>query len=381
MIERFILALLLSSTTASWAGELEFMDDYLRCKTTVDDVRRLDCFDTLNPAEHVEKMGPEKPGPEKIATMEEKTLADGSDAFGKLSANKPNFFGWAMPTSDDLGDEPHAEFYLSIKYPLVNGLLESWRTGESSQLDKQEVIRPWIPNRWLFIYNGAYDFNMGGERYKSSPVISRIQNPGTTFEWDHSNQREKFRLGWFHESNGQSLGVEDSEKLFELEEEQVSGGGDKGLDYALARVSRGWDYMQFRYEASLDDSQQGYRYQLEYRYYCNCQALGAQDGREDDIWWDPLDSSRINDFDGLRALAERSYLLAGQDVFTRLELKTGTRDTEALENIGGKLTFGWNIANEKTNIRLTGFYFNGYGKELSTYHLRTEYFGVGLEMR
>ena len=72
---------------------------------------------------------------------------------------------------------------------------------------------------------------------------------------------------------------------------------------------------------------------------------------------------------------------AGQDVFTRLELKTGTRDTEALENIGGKLTFGWNIANEKTNIRLTGFYFNGYGKELSTYHLRTEYFGVGLEMR
>lgn len=62
------------------------------------------------------------------------------------------------------------------------------------------------------------------------------------------------------------------------------------------------------------------------------------------------------------------------DFKLRTELKAGIHDPT---NPGGKLT----LEIVKRNLRLSAFYFNGYGKEPSTYHLRTKYFGLGLEFR
>ncbi len=58
----------------------------------------------------------------------------------------------------------------------------------------------------------------------------------------------------------------------------------------------------------------------------------------------------------------------------RVELKSGTSDLDALGHFGGKVSLGFFDC-------LTVFYFNGYGKEPSSYHLRSEYVGIGLEVR
>ena len=65
-----------------------------------------------------------------------------------------------------------------------------------------------------------------------------------------------------------------------------------GEDHALAEVSRGWDYAMLRWQSTsqlfvdtLEDS--WLKYNVEMRHFCDCQAFGFQDGREDNIWWEP----------------------------------------------------------------------------------------------
>ena len=50
---------------------------------------------------------------------------------------------------------------------------------------------------------------------------------------------------------------------------------------------------------------------------------------------------------------------------------------KAAENISGLLSLG--VAVENTRFML--FYPKGYGKDLSTYHIRTNYYGFGVELR
>ena len=61
----------------------------------------------------------------------------------------------------------------------------------------------------------------------------------------------------------------------------------------------------------------------------------------------------------------------------RLELKTGIADADSLKNLTGRIT----LTKQIEGIPFSLFYFDGYGKELSTYHLRTQYAGIGLEFR
>ncbi len=63
----------------------------------------------------------------------------------------------------------------------------------------------------------------------SSPVISASQNPGIAFEWDadESEHIEKYRIGVFHHSNGQTL----NESHVEFE----SNGANKTLAMPLRR--------------------------------------------------------------------------------------------------------------------------------------------------
>ena len=60
----------------------------------------------------------------------------------------------------------------------------------------------------------------------------------------------------------------------------------------------------------------------------------------------------------------------------RLELKTGLEHSMG-EYLSGRLTLGAQF----DNLRFALFYFNGYGRDPATYHLRTEYAGLGLELR
>jgi hypothetical protein len=294
--------------------------------------------------------------------------------FDRLSAEDPNFFGYAIPYQDDeLDDEEHLEFYISIKSPLFTKP-DVWPKG-FRWVDSVDA-GGWIPHRTVFIYNGLYDFYLGSDRYPSSPIISRQQNPGAAFEWD-GPKRTQWRLGYFHESNGQSVST--SNEYAEAEAEY-------GEEYAHSQVSRGWDYANLRF---LFDSNPGrsnhtsfwWRYSLEYRRHFDFQGFGSMD-KEDEIFWEPVDEQpEIDDYDGLRAMLEYTYDRGNGNILNgimgRIEAKTGVADMDALENYTGKYTLNLKF----WSTWISAFYFDGYGKEPSTYHRKTQYFGVGIELR
>lgn len=308
--------------------------------------------------------------------------------FGRLRSDNPNYFALANTEDDDtLEEDMHIEFYLSLQYPLIEEWFTELKHDEGSRINRM------IPNRALFIYNGLFDFYVfEGERYESAPIISRLQNPGLALEWDLkknalNNTYRKIRIAWFHESNGQTLDDEDGMGAAQFAVER----DDRGEEYALSQVSRGWDYLSLHFENAsnkyIDGNDDPYgkgwwRYQIELRQYCDCQGFGLHSGREDDIFWETvIDQPQIKDFDGFRLSGEMSLsdklFDTGKYVLARLDLKTGINGFDAVGNISGRLSLG--VAVE--NTRFTLFYHNGYGKDLSTYHIRTNYYGFGVELR
>ncbi len=373
----FFLLLICGTVDAKTASEM-LGKAYMDCRLLLSSHQRLACYDNLVEQDQVVTFI--AANPEQIAVNHEQR----AQKPGFLTSDDPNYFVYASPMSDDLDDEAHIEFYLSLKYPLVENFFQQRKYNVDSD-GKPGATRHWMPDRLYAVYNGLFDFYaLDSERYTSSPVISRRQNPGLTLEWDLGNPRDKLRVGWFHESNGQTLDRDRSLPAGQPDsslEELLEDFQDRGKDFGLARVSRGWDYASFRFERRKhhrlveDQDDSWYRVQAEYRLFCNCQGL--TEDREDSIWWDQGNNSRIEDYDGLRLMGERAIGFGSTHLLTRLEYKSGVRDIDALGNSSWKLSLGYKLG----NTRWTAFYFNGYGKEPSTYHLRTEYWGLGLELR
>ena len=315
-------------------------------------------------------------------------LAQVASNFAKLRSDDANYIVYATSQDDDtLAEDAHVEFLLSLRYPLV----EAWFERRHARIDSP--ASRYIPNRLLLVYNGLYDFYVfEGDRYESAPIVSRRQNPGLALEWDlkrnaRADNYRTLRLGWFHESNGQSLDDEDGNGAMLFANEVA----EAGEEFALSQVSRGWDYLSLRFangSASIPDSELDpyrsgwWKLQAEMRLYCDCQGFGFISGREDDIFWEAVsEQPRIQDFDGLRLAMERSFSaerLGSDNYFiTRLQLQAGTSEWSALATVSGRLSLGFALG----QTRLVAFYHNGYGKDLSTYHIRTNYLGLGLELR
>lgn len=252
-------------------------------------------------------------------------------------------------------DDDHLEFKISIKYPLLEssfGTVGDFFGGE---------------NQIYFSYTGKYDFFLFSDdpARDSAPVISRVQNPGLFI----TNKRPDFNgeglemvsVGWFHESNGQQIG--DNTTFMNTA---------NAADF----VSRGWDYLgvDFRFRSKSPWFFDGdVVYDLRTRLFCDCQGFGFIDDREDDITiFGGTQTARIEDFDGLR-FTINNY--ANRWLHYGLQLRTGTADTDALENLSYMFQISWRIGN--VPVRL--FYFNGYGKDISTYHIKDEYAGFGFE--
>lgn len=257
-------------------------------------------------------------------------------SYTRFSSNEPNYFVGAWDNHDDL----HLEFNLSMKYAL-------WPPKASK-------------HKLLFVYNGTCDFYL--QSRDSSPIISRRQNVGPAYQYtigDDPNLPEyEFRVGWYHESNGQTI--------------------DNAVDYIEAgefardRVSRGWDYLGLEYMSPLLG---GLRQHFDFRLFCDCQGWGAED-REDEIFWQTLtDQPKINDYDGIRWAINEINLPANFGTL-RMELKAGNRYFAALGNISSKFVFS-----EFLGFPLNIFYFTGYGREVGSYHERNQYLGVGIEMQ
>jgi outer membrane phospholipase A len=341
--------------------------DYDHCRGMVDDATRLRCFDRLgteaaSAAASAPGAAPEgAPRIDPSAALDPFEKCDNSTVrcgyrwdpksdrnpmFGRLTSNEPNYFVYVPD-----GDDDRINFNLSLKYPFYDGgAFPDTGDAVSGRLRKSRVY---------LMYNGTFDFFVNSRA--SSPVISRRHNPGIAYQYNWREQRgpnpfdiDAVRIGWYHESNGQSI------ETREQYEQSAN-----GLDY----VSRGWDYLGTTVYASHG----AFAHELEVRAYCDCQAFGLVDGREDNIFWEDVDEQpNINDFDGLRYRMEWQW----HKWLTRFELKTGNRDAEALENLSGKISLA-----HQGNFPVSLFYFKGYGRELSSYHLRNDYVGIGIELR
>lgn len=302
-----------------------------------------------------------------------------------LDSYEPNYFVFANSTMDgELKDETHAEFLLSIKYSILEDYLQ-----------KKDL---WL-SRVSFVYSGLYDFYMlDSDRYESAPIISRRQNPGIVFEFDlrrdsSGSVTDSLQINWFHESNGQSLDLEERDNP--ADEDKDGNGRNDGIDefyrqvdiggkeYALAQISRGWDYAELVYNKNFAGSffdKDWYLFEARLRFYCDCQAAGAFSEREDRVFWEPVkEQPKIGDFDGLRLKYEVTNHPFGAHLplLVRGEFKTGIKVDKLFDNNSVRLSLNLGTARFWWSL----FYFNGYGKEVSTYHLRTRYVGLGFEFR
>ncbi|MFT4814231.1 MAG: outer membrane phospholipase A [Paracoccaceae bacterium] len=288
----------------------------------------------------------------------------------KLEADDPNFFGISWQNfNEDSGVEAHAEFDISLKYPILE-----WAEEKS---------------RALLIYNGSYDFQVFNDAkiYHSNPVISKTQNPGAVIELDWGKGHFKSRVGFFHHSNGQTLSSsgtpEDVARAIARFQSIASTWGEVP---ALEQVSRSSNYLQLRGQwLSKSDGRianNWWQLQLELRHLF---------GIDDEIFWPPIPSKqpRLQEYDGLRGVGEfmvtpNLFHPAFPRTLLRLELQTGIESS--FDNIGGELSLGINFKSlfgfvDTNSLMVSAYYYNGFAKDISSYHIRTKHWGVGLSLR
>jgi outer membrane phospholipase A len=374
-----VLSLYLTSIEAYAAEE----DAFAKCAFEYLPSDRLACYDDVAKAVAARAAEPDLKTATAVAGSVDDDSAKESERSGaprlslaRLETDDPNFFGFSHEAgSGDRGVETHIEFDISLKYPL-------WEWSEDGRL--------------YFIYNGSYDFQAltGADIYDSSPIISTSQNPGAAFEWDAAEGRRKFRLGFFHHSNGQTLSETDATDITDPinENRWTTISGEKefqriekywGEAPALEQVSRSSWYLQLRQQwmsnrdGLIDDKWE--QYQFELRHYVKTDT---------DIFWlpdpEPEHQPRLEDFDGIRFVAEKMYPQGDNlRLMPRFEIQTGI--AAPLENIGGQFSLGFNFKKflffDTKNVWFSAYYYSGFAKDIASYHKRTKHAGFGLDLR
>jgi len=303
-----------------------------------------------------------------------KSWAGNNEVGRDLTGYEPSYFVLAND-----GVDSHTEFKISIKYPLDNDVewLSNYIGGD---------------NKVYFAYTGKYDFFLLSEKGKgrdSAPVVSRIQNPGVFIkhklininaadcddtEKKYENGLESISVGWFHESNGQ-----------QIDDNVTFNNTVNGSDY----VSRGWDYLgvDFKWRGNSLLSDDGYmNIYTRLRFICHCQGFGSISGKEDDITiLGGTEIADIRDYDGFRLVVNDHI---NSDLQYGLQFRSGILTEEALDNWSYRLELSFRLKGVPVlkhipiidEIPFTLFYFNGYGENISTYHVKNEYIGFGIKI-
>lgn len=267
--------------------------------------------------------------------------AEDSGISRYLSGNEPSYFVF----SQDQGEESsHGEFYLSIKYPLLQRPMK-FLLGEESSL--------------FFNYNGLYDFYLG-TRY-SSPVVSRRQNPGLMYEYAFANDDllRKAKFGYFHESNGQTI---DTEAKYLATENA----GDF--------VSRGWDYLHLELSVAPAD---GWVVYMVGRRFLDRQMFRLE--KEEKWPWEPPlnEALPIQAYDGMRMIVSRAikrrYWYFDELGFSAI-YRTG------YDSPGHNSSRRFELTARIFDLPLYVYWFDGYGINLSSYHVKSSSYGVGFEL-
>lgn len=282
----------------------------------------------------------------EIAVAKPVAAPDGGGPIHLLSGNEPSYF---VISHDSGSGENHAEFYLSIKYPLLTTSIETW-FGEGSKL--------------YFNYNGKYDYYAFSR--ESSPIISRKQNPGLMFEhlWPPASHMhlQSLKTGYFHESNGQTL---DNRKEYLATE--------NARDY----VSRGWDYIPLEAKFAVSEKRRGIfgnlYLNLQGRYFLDRQML--RHDREDEIFWETVaEQPRIEEYDGVRATVSTVFILPYTET-RQIKFNASLRGGYRGFNLSQRYDANFHLL----EVPLYVYYFRGYGVELATYHQKGTTYGIGFE--
>ena len=122
-----IIATLLASTVSMAQASASndspgFQQRFNGCQELKDDIARLRCYDALAVA------GTGQKDPNRQRRVDELDDLVKRERSGMLQSDDPNYFVYTNPIDDDINDEHHAEFYLSIKYPLVERTVWPWTT-------------------------------------------------------------------------------------------------------------------------------------------------------------------------------------------------------------------------------------------------------------
>lgn len=270
-----------------------------------------------------------------------------------LGSGDPSHFALARENGET---GSHIELFLSIEYPLF-----------------KEPLNSISGQRWnlYFNFNGKFDFFRNSR--DSSPLITRLQNPGLILEYRPQqlfyDTLVAFRTGYFHESNGQTIDT--------LEEYQTTA---DARDY----VSRGWDYIPLELEfrkpvpaASLfHDFFKGFYVTFRGRYFLPKQIF--EHDKEDEVFWEArTEQPRIEDYDGIRLRLSKTYHPSGAWLPGEVTLKALFRSGYHDLNFSQR----YEVTTRVWGLPIYLYYFDGYGTNLSTYHQKGSSFGGGFEFR
>ncbi|MDH5765329.1 MAG: phospholipase A [Gammaproteobacteria bacterium] len=297
--------------------------------------------------------------------------------INKFTSYKPNYVVY-VPREGNTppDDDEHLEFFYSFKYRLSD--LRFSRLFDHS-------------NYFYLSYTGKFDFytdifhNTPDSR-KSSPVINRLSNPELHYTIQLSPEGTKNGLfskyidfAFGHESNGQTLDVDSYISYRDNTQDGVH-----YVDY----ISRGWDYLSAEYKLEYNKNNCQDQYlsclyaHIYLRYFYDYGPL--QKGIDDTIFWPSSgnDDAKIEDYDGIRLIFGKEYPAKPgnpPDKGYWITYRTG------INNTGEYNTFSLNLRHDVHffGLELPVYikYFNGYGKELTTYHERDEEWTIGLQFK
>jgi outer membrane phospholipase A len=307
----------------------------------------------------------------RISTAEEATptperLTESGNFYPRISSYQPSYFGWSF------SQEPHLTFQISIQYPFL-----PFEAFGSNTTNAFTGFRSGL----YIAYTGIYDMY---PNRTSGPTISREHNPGILLNFTQCfDQPLVLTTGYFHDSNGQVITTR----------EQYQAIPDHAQDF----VSRGWDYILLGSEftfLSLEDTNHatplhflkdgslgkqvpydptGNQTHLMLRaqglYFLDKQGFGTAWKEEEIFWMDVSSQPKRSDYDGIRV----TFVL--QNVHYRLAdtLRTGYTASHLTNDVS--FTFrAWNW------LPLSIQYHSGYGPDLSTYYVSSQFLTVGCEL-
>jgi hypothetical protein len=289
-----------------------------------------------------------------------------ADFSARIISYQSSYLGWVF------NDEPHATFQISIQYPFLP--FEAFGANTASAF---------IGSRsGLYVaYTGRSDIYF--DRH-SAPTISREHNPGFYFDFDRCfDQPWRLNLGYFHDSNGQ---VVDTRAAYLAIAEHAQDFVSRGWDYLLLSTAYTFSWQdRSNQETSIQFTPDGILNLLitadpkvdkskltlgvQGLYFLDKQGFGAAPKEEDIFWEDVSIQPRRSDFDGIRVsmvLKNPYYLLADT-------LRTGYSAFQLTNDLSLTFRIGkW--------LPLTIQYHNGYGPDLSVYHIYSQRLTLGCEL-